>query len=171
MTKTFELPSGKYVAVKVPDDAKEFKISGSGHFCYKMHSVMKRGQLIDRWYPLIKVGVCEIIAPIKEITEQQAAMIVGKVTLVDVRNERRNGTGQTIRRYENYLDEQVPCSTALKSLTSLFQSLEIYSVNPYGEKPKVLTNDMFMEYGNIKKTEEWEKHQKNVGNWILLKKI
>lgn len=64
----------------------------------------------------------KIISTTKDITEEQARSIIENVTLEDVRNERRNGTGQILHYFENYLDEQIPKTTAKKSLQTLIQA-------------------------------------------------
>ena len=65
---------------------------------------------------------------------------VEKVTLVDVRNERRGGTGETKHYFNNYVDEQIPCSTKEKSFISFLESKGIQLEKLNNQKILILEN-------------------------------
>ena len=108
MTKEFDLPSGKYVVVKVPDDARGFCEMENGNICY--------------------------------LYGQGLGNFIGK--------------------------RELPFSS------KFLHSLEIYSVNPYGESEP--ENCVFTEK-DVAELEEkvikWQTAQANTGTHILLKKI
>lgn len=115
-----------YLFVEVPDNAYNFsnilhsaQIDFLQNIPYKKSFLIFHDAIILRDYYNDKF---EIISTTKNITEEQAENIVESVTLEDVRNERRNGTGEIKHYFENYLNEQVPKITAKESLQSLIQA-------------------------------------------------
>ena len=133
MTKEFDLPSGKYVVVKVPDDARGFCEMENGNICYLY------GQGLGNFIGKRELPFSSLIAPIKDLTEPQVKAI----------------GFETILEFAKFL-----------------HSLEIYSVNPYGESEP--ENCVFTEK-DVAELEEkvikWQTAQANTGTHILLKKI
>lgn len=180
MTKEFELPSGKYVVVKVPDDAENFRISNVGKWLGFSHN--NDGELYEESLIDLPPLNWKLIAPIKDITEEQAATIVECDTAFKI--------------WKNYdmtqlFANQITFYKAKESFTSLMQSLEIYSVNPYGEKAPELepvcceryVSSHFYENAPVccgvpipsdesrQLYDLWQTAQENTANWVLLKKI
>lgn len=65
----------------------------------------------------------------------------------------------------------MPYFTALQEFNSLIQSIECYTVNPYGED--IPYNAVFdaIDVANLQaKITLWQQAQQNTGNWLILKK-
>ncbi len=44
----------------------------------------------------------------------------------------------------------------MEKTLKIISPTEAKELNPYGEKPVIKTNDMFLEYANVKKLEQWQ---------------
>lgn len=158
------------IAVKLPDGGTNPRISdlkGEDHLlCECSFGINVTKLPPGKWLP---------IGFLKDITEEQAREIV------------------PLYAYELYKDYATQPEVtdngvkvygfpeALKSLHSLLQSKQVYTVNPYGEKPEMPTSSLFepigsdeedhrrmMEWG--KKMVQYNAAEQRVGNWFLLRK-
>lgn len=105
---------------------------------------------------------CEILGKVEELTEDQCADIVEL-------GEAGSFYGYNFTVYKNYKNSEDKGDWFFKStisFASLMQSMECYSVNPYGERPKA---DIFID--NTIRWKIWDYAQKKVGTWLILKKV
>jgi len=109
---------------------------------------------------------CKILGKSTELTEEQCAEIVEMFSM----EKRINGK----KTYVSYNSMGLHL-TAKESFESLMQSLQCYSVNPYGENKPFYSgqSDYDDPYGNKgrKEHEQWQQAQANTGTWVILKKI
>jgi hypothetical protein len=161
-TETFE-----GLAVLVPDDARNFDIGRwAGRrliFNQGKYEVdnMKTGSIelsLDSEY--------EILGKATELTEEQCE----DISPYECPNQWCEG-GYIDQGYnEKWIcdycqEEEDKESPNIERFASLLQSLGCYAVNPYGDKPSILNNDVWYS------EEQWQEAQANTGTWLIIGKI
>ncbi len=151
-------------AVKIPKGFTEFELYGIDRIFVILKMIdkdkpMRLDNLItisnnrpENWHDKIT-----IIGLLTEIKEEIAKTIVEKTEAW---------------RYINYTSKIRYCDTALESLQSLLKSNDVFSVNPYGERPKAKRIDQqTFNPENYHELKRWDEAQNNVGEWLLIKII
>lgn len=100
------------------------------------------------------------VKPSNEISEEQAERIVDEA--FNAYNE------HTYKIYEDVVVSGCYVANALESFKSLLQTNECYSENPYPH-PSDIEPTNRTHFDSI--TEQWQKAEQNVGNWIVLEVI
>ena len=156
----FETTKGKFLAVSVPIDANSFekdKFSGDkSSMNYKTElNFWKQG---DFFYD----GDAEIIGLFSKLTEDNCKLIVEDLFGISYKNYFNPSP-------ENKYAPTFDFYTALESFKSLMQLNKIYTANPFGEEPMVLSHTITPTvYVN---DVAWRKAQERTSEeWLILKK-
>jgi hypothetical protein len=113
-------------------------------------------------------GSWRILCPLNECTEVQAREVVDEIIVRSIVPVRASGYFDDYR-FRNYTvnDQYIgSLETALESIRGLADSLQVYSVNPLGERPNINVEEDIEEYGF--RIIKWNLAQQRTGNWIIL---
>ena len=165
MTITLELPSGTYILIKRGFTDSQFQVNHQDLLGHNFQTLTYKTETQGiKWCDLPN-GDWQLIATVKEITEQQAKKIVERVS-----NRFIFGSA-----FENYLDDESFFETALASFHSWLKANNIYSENPYGEKmpepihKRTINGQLYLE--NEKEISRWFTIQERTGNFVILKQL
>lgn len=160
MIKTINTGVAELVLVKVPEDATIFRIrkNSSGIDCLTYPDDPNYPYCGFTFKRLPENTVWEILGIANELTEDIWHSIVKE---------------SYFGFYKDYVaNNDNACDTATESGLSLLWANEVYSVNPYGDRPDI--ND-YVFHGYILEShrsdlQKWDKAQETTGKWVVLKK-
>lgn len=137
--------------VAVPDDAHDFRFTETKEmFTYEhnfnVNYFSSTIEHIDLPFP------CELIGPLKDITEEQAKELVD------------DGPGYP----DNYKAGEELFYTATKCMKELAKQHGCYMRNPYGKDPGRFYHGEQNEGTEV--LEQWQGAQSRTGKWIILKR-
>lgn len=158
--KEISTDKARLLFVKVPEDASDLVLPKIGIADIYFH--LNSGEYGSIGIP---PGSWSDPVRVEEVTEGMASQILpSKPFYPDYFN------GETTEiLFPDFEDDMCyKAVDAIDSFQSLLEANEIYTVNPLGERPVVKTNDMFLEYGNIRDQEKWDSLQENTASWLML---
>ena len=103
----------------------------------------------------IPAGDYDLLGKVSELTTEQMERVC----------ERKYVPDELGRRYKDYSTGRYD-KDLKDSFQSLLDSLQVYSVNPYGDKPKINGYNSHQKYNSD--LEQWQAAEERTGNFILL---
>lgn len=109
-----------------------------------------------KWFYIKRDNLYTAMGVSTDLTEEQCSLICEPMVEIDL--------------VENSDMPNVREISSIEVFNNLMQSLECYSVNPYGEEPKDIPDLGAFTQSIRKKHQQWKKAEETTGTWIILKK-